>query len=430
MSTERLDAPGQRVLAASADPDVAVEVCEAGGPFAISWFGQFVDPAVEHRFHTALVGLLLDRGWVVPVGVSALYLALIPTDYSLTGGDARFGWLVAVRLLVAVTMIGSWIRAKRRRDSLTGREFLTPVIAAGSAMVAVSALRPGEPLLDHIAIVNMQLVLFVFVPARLWVRALGVAILQIGYVAIVVAGLQLVDHDPLSVIAHLFASCLFSAMLAEILSRSRRMEWPSLQASHDLIRALRSEITARERLEQQLQVLADSDALTNLRNRRAFVSEAERQILDARNSKRPVAVACIDVDRFKMVNDTFGHATGDVVLMNLATHLARVEAVGSLAGRWGGEEFGLVFFDLPFDGAVRECEKFRALIESSSIEAVDRSVRVTVSIGVAELAPSDSFYDVMVRADNALYEAKRGGRNQVRRVVAADSDQTATFVVI
>jgi two-component system, cell cycle response regulator len=172
-------------------------------------------------------------------------------------------------------------------------------------------------------------------------------------------------------------------------------------------------------MQSELVRLATIDFLTGLSNRRAFFENAVKLVNSAQFGDS-VSVIMLDVDHFKQVNDVHGHEIGDAVLKRIAAEIAPLPGI---AGRLGGEEFGLlVERDLP--DAVDLAQEFRRSVERLKIFAGDKPVAVTCSLGVAEWEAGDTIDTLLRRADVALYEAKRTGRNKV--IVAdtyAPSDQ-------
>jgi two-component system, cell cycle response regulator len=179
---------------------------------------------------------------------------------------------------------------------------------------------------------------------------------------------------------------------------------------------LRARLRAGERItsmQAELITLATIDSLTGLLTRRAFVAAAERMVERAAAGRHFSVLIC-DLDKFKAVNDTYGHDTGDLVLRKVSEELRAIDAP---AGRLGGEEVALLT-DGHLDDAVDLAERFRESVSSLAIRVGNRTIGVTCSIGAAEWEPGDTIDTLLRRADAALYEAKRTGRN---RVVAADS---------
>jgi diguanylate cyclase (GGDEF)-like protein len=166
-------------------------------------------------------------------------------------------------------------------------------------------------------------------------------------------------------------------------------------------------------MQAELITLATIDSLTGLLTRRAFVAAAERMVERAAAGRHFSVLIC-DLDKFKAVNDTYGHETGDLVLRKVSEELRAIDAP---AGRLGGEEVALLT-DGHLDDAVDLAERFRESVSNLAVRVGNRTIGVTCSIGAAEWEPGDTIDTLLRRADAALYEAKRTGRN---RVVAADS---------
>lgn len=176
---------------------------------------------------------------------------------------------------------------------------------------------------------------------------------------------------------------------------------------------------------EQVRELATRDELTGLPNRRYMLEMMRLEGLRVRRGGHPVLMAQLDLDHFKAVNDTHGHAGGDLALQAFArTVLASVRATDILA-RWGGEEFVLLMAGTtPEDGA-RLLERVRAAVAASPVALpAGGTVRLTVSVGAARLHAGETPVALLQRADAALYEAKRQGRN---RVVWAGQDAPETI---
>jgi diguanylate cyclase (GGDEF)-like protein len=160
--------------------------------------------------------------------------------------------------------------------------------------------------------------------------------------------------------------------------------------------------------------LAEEDPLTGLANRGAFTAALGRELARARRHARPLSLLLLDLDHFKAVNDRHGHPAGDAVLRAVAAAVGPLVRPEELFARIGGEELALVLPDAPLQGALAFGEKIRRAIEALAVEHAGATIRITVSIGAAVLAPDDASPDALVaRADAKLYEAKQGGRNRV-----------------
>lgn len=166
-------------------------------------------------------------------------------------------------------------------------------------------------------------------------------------------------------------------------------------------------------LAAEAKTLSETDALTGLANRRRTIEKLAGCLVRAHDEDRPLAVIVFDLDRFKRINDRFGHQTGDDVLVRTA-ELARGQVRASdLVGRVGGEEFVWVLPDCDGEEASAAGERLRRSIATKYAE--DRLPNFTASIGVATFERGDDVQSLLGRADRALYEAKADGRNRVRR---------------
>jgi diguanylate cyclase (GGDEF)-like protein len=171
----------------------------------------------------------------------------------------------------------------------------------------------------------------------------------------------------------------------------------------------------------QLLYDARADAKTGLLNAAAWEAEATAEVNRAVRTGSPLAVALLDLDRFKLINDTYGHLTGDRVLKQIATSMTEVLRDYDLAGRFGGEEFAMLLPQTRAVDALRIAERVRAHIADLPVdagEAAAERVRVTVSIGVAALDAGShrELADLLAAADAALYRAKASGRDQVQMI--------------
>jgi diguanylate cyclase (GGDEF)-like protein len=165
----------------------------------------------------------------------------------------------------------------------------------------------------------------------------------------------------------------------------------------------------------RVQTLAQRDELSGVANRRHFFELAGRSFRDARETSTALSAMMLDIDHFKLVNDRFGHASGDDVIRAVAQRITKVIGAGDLVGRYGGEEFALVV-QAPLHDAYDLAERLRQVISESPVDTVAGPVEVTASVGVAELAPRDADLGrLLQRTDAALYEAKGAGRDQVAR---------------
>jgi len=168
------------------------------------------------------------------------------------------------------------------------------------------------------------------------------------------------------------------------------------------------------RLFAQVQKLATTDELTGLLNRRHFFELARAELSRAVRHGLPLSAMLLDVDRFKSVNDNYGHAAGDQVLRQVAAVCRETLRAEDVVGRYGGEEFAVLLPATALgEAAAGLGERLRAALEGTVVVLPGLELRVTASIGVAELREDEDLASLLNRADAALYAAKGGGRNRV-----------------
>ena len=170
------------------------------------------------------------------------------------------------------------------------------------------------------------------------------------------------------------------------------------------------DITEQKLLEEQLEHAAHHDAMTGLLNRRQFYHITEPGQMQHLAIAQDYSLLLIDTDRFKHINDLYGHSKGDEVLCALARTLESCARKGDLVFRWGGEEFVLLLPRTPLDTALSLAETIRVSVAKVSISGLPR---FTVSIGVAHHEGNESIDELFKRVDDALYRAKNDGRNRV-----------------
>jgi len=187
-----------------------------------------------------------------------------------------------------------------------------------------------------------------------------------------------------------------------------------------------SPIVVKLRVRNQIQIVTQMrtierlsliDQLTNLPNRRSFDDRLLMEWKQAIREQTPISVLMMDLDKFKKINDDYGHQQGDLVLQTSAVILSRaVKRPADFVARWGGEEFVVLLPNTPLEGALDIAEVIRAKVESSLIQGNNGvELSVTISIGVNSIIPSrmDTIDAFISRADKGLYAAKDAGRNRV-----------------
>ncbi len=222
----------------------------------------------------------------------------------------------------------------------------------------------------------------------------------------------------------------FSKYQTQVRAISQRAEHSSGNATMNDVQSLLKHISdanqnlqsrldsAEERLENQTKDLASyltearTDGLTGLANRRAFDQKLEEHFAKWMASKKVFCLALIDIDFFKLINDTHGHPAGDEVLREISNRLRKYAADRIEVARYGGEEFAILL-DQPLESAAQSVDELRISVQSQAFNADGKTIKVTVSAGVSLVLPDERIGKLVRRSDEALYSAKLGGRNRV-----------------
>lgn len=179
------------------------------------------------------------------------------------------------------------------------------------------------------------------------------------------------------------------------------------------VSTLKAELAAAQARIDELQAWADTDFLLNIYNRRGFERELERSIAYIRRYKATGALIVLDVDRLKPINDTFGHAAGDVVLKGVVAVLMRHVRSSDVVGRLGGDEFGLLLWNLSEADALAKAAALEHAIDRLTFVFKGRSVVAGASAGIALIGATDEAASVMEAADRAMYARKTLRRGRV-----------------
>lgn len=196
-------------------------------------------------------------------------------------------------------------------------------------------------------------------------------------------------------------------------SRSKRFKETELSILENILKIivypLRNALNYRDAVRASL-----TDPLTGAGNRISLINTLRREIELARRYNQPMLVLMVDMDRFKSINDTFGHGCGDDILKQLTATMTDEIRRSDSVFRYGGEEFVILLSNTSEELAVQIAERLRCTIESLNCESDGKKVPTTVSIGIASLRNGDTISKLLERADQAMYRAKTSGRNQIQ----------------
>jgi len=181
---------------------------------------------------------------------------------------------------------------------------------------------------------------------------------------------------------------------------------------------LKSEVTANRRLQKKLRSQANTDFLTSIANRREFFYQLNKEFERSRRYGHNFSVMMIDLDHFKQVNDKLGHIEGDIILQKFSKIIEKMIRTADIFARLGGEEFGVIVPNTSIEQASMLSQKMHKKLEDYFM---GNTYMITISIGIAEFSTTDNINTLMQRADKALYQAKRKGRNRTEIIPLKES---------
>lgn len=350
------------------------------------------EPAMRIRMAMAAFSVLLMALSIVVV-LLLVHAGFGRKDWAWWWALCAWGGLAAVLVLIR----SGWSR-RLQDPSMTQWQIRYALACNAAAYVLLGQARGVTP-----AILSLVLMFGIFgMTARQLAANMVYALLVFAAALVAVAVLDEPGHSPALEAGHgamIVLVLMGSTFIAIRLQRIRRR---LMQQKRQLSEAL-----------ERISHLATHDELTGLVNRRHMAELIGMELQRCERAGRPLVLALLDLDHFKAINDTEGHAVGDQVLQAFARAVqATVRKTDRLA-RWGGEEFVLMLYDSDAANALGLLERVRANVQAMALACGGRSLRVTVSIGVALSRPGEPMDRVLERADIALYAAKSQGRNRV-----------------
>lgn len=357
----------------------------------------------------------------IAVSVAAsVYGMFAIADYYLLGLTNAFYLLLTMRVVVvSLCLLVAYL--VRRGGVSDDRPWLqaVPLWLFATGIILIVPLRPESLSTQITAVVVATMAFYLLIPNRLTVVAAASLYLNIGFLvaAVLFANLAPVPTLLLSLLLIMGMVVGFCALLR--LETLQRRQYALLHEERDRNHQLHQEIAHRQSLEEQLRVLAERDALTNLNNRGHFMSIAKKLLHRSQADQAPFSLFMIDVDHFKHINDTWGHSHGDWVLIRIAEVCAEALRPSDVIGRFGGEEFVVALPNTHSADAQRVAERLKQRVAMLSFTDELSELTPSVTIGVATTGNEDVDLDALIkRADEMLYAGKRAGRDRV--VVCSD----------
>jgi diguanylate cyclase (GGDEF)-like protein len=394
------------VLNSSSQPDQRIE----------TWTGEFATLAVEQQYLHAIAPVQRATLRVTALVGAAIFLSFAVTDF-LALGAAPLAWtLLGLRAGVALGALAAasdWLGHRVGRSPSYVAVTCAEILASAVFCVIVAA-RPAEFLSHQLSLALMVLAYFLFIPNRFRYSLAVTVLLVAGYASVSWWTGGVLRYQWMTPLLALATFGVIGAVAAARMNRSRRVEFLSRMALNEAIEGLQSEIVWREDLQRELTWIADHDSLTELLNRRSFLEAAEIELQRARRYSDPLSIVLLDIDNFKEINDEFGHLVGDTALREAAVRCAGELRIHDIGGRVGGDEFAFVIVGAQEAEADQVAHRIRQAISSRPIALADGAVTVSASLGFAVVdVEHEGIEAALHRADQAMYTAKRAGRNQV-----------------
>ena len=382
--------------------------------------GEFVDDALEQEFRASTLARVLPQQRIGLVLWAALMLAFVVPDYLALGAAPNFWILAAYRVAFSLLLLAA-VEALKRRPALALHGYLLMGLALiGYAFFfLLYELRPDIRAFNTGVIMVLQVMLFLFVPVRV---ALAVPVALFGALGATLS-VWMTTSD-----VSIKAGTAFLVTLPAVLGYVAALRQQAIERHEFLLRRqlldanqeLQNEVARRVALQYELERQASTDLLTGLPNRRALAERFAAESARAQRRSEPLSLAMFDLDHFKRVNDTYGHAGGDAVLRGVGELCIRSFRGVDVAARVGGEEFAVLLPGADAQQAGAVMQRFTALLAAAPATIGDQSVLVTSTVGVAQRQPGEDLDALMARADTALYAGKQAGRNRVVLAPAPD----------
>jgi diguanylate cyclase (GGDEF)-like protein len=375
--------------------------------------GEFVDAALEQAFRESTLPRVLSEQRTGLVLWAALMIVFVVPDYVALGAVPNF-WILAVYRAVFALMLLATVQVLGRRPALAlrGHVLMGLALLGYPFFFLLYGLRPEIRSFNTGAIMVIQLMLFLFVPVRV---TLAAPVALFGAVGATL-GVWLTTTEVFVKVGTAFLVALpavlgYAAALRQ--QKTERQEYLLRRQLQEANRELQDEVARRVALQDELERHASTDVLTGLPNRRALGERFATESVRAQRRSEPLSLALMDLDHFKRVNDTHGHAGGDAVLRALGAMCLRSFRGADMAARVGGEEFAVMLPDAKLESAASVMQRFIDQLAATPTMIGDQAVAVTATVGVAQQQAGEDLIALMARADAALYAGKQAGRNRV-----------------
>jgi len=373
---------------------------------------EFSDVDTERRFRQWLhFAAVRQARLALLIAISLIALFLVSDYYLLQTWDEFISSLLIRSLIFVSGLVTVMIISRCQSPPQFDRALLLFQAFTITLLLFVLNFLKPDPDSAVLSLVTLSLGMYLFVPNRFIVATLLCLYLAGGFFSLALLthltdSLQLLQWGIIIISAN-----LIGAAFCYRIHLVQRRGFLELMRERFAREALQGEIARRTELEEKLLYQAHTDELTGANNRRYFMQLGREEISRSLRYDRPLSLLLLDLDHFKVINDKFGHDTGDEVLRSFSWLCRRTLREPDILGRLGGEEFAVLIPEESINGALKTAERLRAAVEE---EFAATPYHLTVSIGVTEIQHSDStISDLLKRADAMMYKAKDQGRNQV-----------------
>ena len=371
---------------------------------------------MEERFRIETLSHDKTQITIVMIVTLCIVLGFLVLDISIwQSKDVHPSWIPGRIVALTVSFIAIGIIHQKSNVKLVDRVTFMWELVILLHMLIINLTRPR----DYVSVIVWDILvingIYYIVPLPFQYKILTAFLLTGTSGAIMVINrVQLVNpYDRIAVLAAYFISNVYGIFVSMRYDRSHRRNYILLAEEKKLVGKISERTRELEKTQDELKLLAMTDPLTGISNRRHFMSQISKEFERSKRYDEPFSIIVFDIDNFKEINDTYGHEAGDEVLRSFTRHcLTKLRSIDQFA-RFGGDEFIALLVQTGQYKAKEIAKRLIATIDGLDIQVEKGSINFTVSIGLTTTDNFSSVEDLIKRADEALYAAKNEGRNQI-----------------
>jgi len=378
-------------------------------------FGELTSPELEARYQTENATQDRRRMTAICLVTSIAYFLAIIINVMDFGFGPELSLMFSLR---SATLVLGLFAAYIAWNTKLNRYF-SPVIIVYMIMIdisesieAVVQFNSGTGMVVPMAII-IVLMYYLFIPVRFVIALIPSVFMSVAYTSSIAFFTNAETSYVVNLLIFFLLANIYGVFHMTTFNRIRRNEFHALIEQQRLNDKLHKEIVIRREAEHRLFGLATIDDLTGIHNRRHFMELFMHEIKRAHRYNNLLSLMMLDVDYFKSVNDTYGHVVGDIVLKHLAKMIQANLRELDIVARFGGEEFIVLLPNTDLKSAHEVAERICLIVSETPIDISEAMLTISVSIGVVTLCKSCNSMEAMIKvADDALYKAKKDGRNR------------------